>query len=400
MAQKLYEESNIQAIADAIRTKNGTTNTYKTSEMAAAITAIESGGGDPIVTTEDLVLNGDMSYGFAYGRFDWLINKFGDKITTYKISNARHMFSGAGVESIPFDLNFEKNLPATSLFKNCAELKAAPKINSDLSGATNSSVDISELFSGCHNLKYVDNVFNEEDLEPISSIVATGTYSTIKCQSLFNNCYSLRRVPSWLSKIKCSEDSTAYPAKSYNLYSALFALCRTLDEVVDLNVQKCSAALTFNLFDRTFEGCYRVKNITFETNDDGTPFTVQWGNQIIDLTASVGYKESVDPGWFTDYNSGITLDKHVTDDATYQALKDDPDWFTTNIAYSRYNHDSAVATINSLPDTSAYLATAGGTNTIKFKGVAGSATDGGAIETLTAEEIAVATAKGWTVQIV
>jgi hypothetical protein len=62
------------------------------------------------------------------------------------------------------------------------------------------------------------------------------------------------------------------------------------------------------------------------------------------------------------------------------------------VDYARYNHDSAVNTINSLPDTSAY-----GTNTIKFRGIAGSATDGGAINTLTEEEIAVATAKGWTV---
>ena len=70
------------------------------------------------------------------------------------------------------------------------------------------------------------------------------------------------------------------------------------------------------------------------------------------------------------------------------------------MAYSRYNHTSAVNTINSLPDTSAYLATAGGTNTIKFKSNAGSATDGGAISNLTEEEIAVATAKGWTVSLV
>lgn len=42
MAQKLYEESNIQAIANAIRGKNGSTDTYKTSEMAAAISAIET----------------------------------------------------------------------------------------------------------------------------------------------------------------------------------------------------------------------------------------------------------------------------------------------------------------------------------------------------------------------
>ena len=45
MAKKLYEESNIQAIADAIREKNGKTDTYKPSEMAAAITNIPTGGG-------------------------------------------------------------------------------------------------------------------------------------------------------------------------------------------------------------------------------------------------------------------------------------------------------------------------------------------------------------------
>lgn len=41
--QKLYEEESIQAIANAIRLKNGTTETYKPSEMAGAISAL---GGD------------------------------------------------------------------------------------------------------------------------------------------------------------------------------------------------------------------------------------------------------------------------------------------------------------------------------------------------------------------
>ena len=40
--QKLYEESNIQAIANAIRAKNGTETKYKPSEMAEAIGAIEA----------------------------------------------------------------------------------------------------------------------------------------------------------------------------------------------------------------------------------------------------------------------------------------------------------------------------------------------------------------------
>ena len=42
MAKKLYEESSIQAIADAIRAKNGTDATYKPGEMAAAIASIAS----------------------------------------------------------------------------------------------------------------------------------------------------------------------------------------------------------------------------------------------------------------------------------------------------------------------------------------------------------------------
>ena len=47
MANKLYEETNIQAIANAIRAKNGSTDTYNVSEMAAAIQAISTGMSIP-----------------------------------------------------------------------------------------------------------------------------------------------------------------------------------------------------------------------------------------------------------------------------------------------------------------------------------------------------------------
>jgi hypothetical protein len=102
------------------------------------------------------------------------------------------------------------------------------------------------------------------------------------------------------------------------------------------------------------------------------------------------------------YNSGITIDKCIYDDATYQALKNDPDNYVCGYStenphhYSRYDKASAIRTINSLPDVSG----SGGTNTIKFKGEAGLKTDNGAINTMTPEEIAVATAKGWTVSFV
>jgi len=86
----------------------------------------------------------------------------------------------------------------------------------------------------------------------------------------------------------------------------------------------------------------------------------------------------------------------VVDATTYNQMKNNPNWWSASLAYSRYNHTSAVETINTLPDTS-NVANSG--NTIAFKAGAGSGTDGGGIDDLTAEEIAVATAKGWTVSI-
>lgn len=43
MALKLYSDTDIQNIADAIRSKNGLSDTYKVSEMASAISAISGG---------------------------------------------------------------------------------------------------------------------------------------------------------------------------------------------------------------------------------------------------------------------------------------------------------------------------------------------------------------------
>ena len=120
-----------------------------------------------------------------------------------------------------------------------------------------------------------------------------------------------------------------------------------------------------------------------------------WKNQSIDLTNEVGYASTTYTDMTSRYNSGITEDKEVKDDATYQALKNDEDWYSKDFKYSRYNKTSAIETISTLPDVSA-----GSGNTIKFRGGCGSLTDGGAINTMTDAEIAVAAAKGWTVSFV
>lgn len=59
MAKKLYEETDIQAIADSIRGKCGTTCGYKVCDMADAITNIPtSGGSAPVISALEVTENG------------------------------------------------------------------------------------------------------------------------------------------------------------------------------------------------------------------------------------------------------------------------------------------------------------------------------------------------------
>jgi hypothetical protein len=357
-------------------------NAFTPEQMADVISDLA------VVPDEAFHITGDCTNRFANGIQDWLINSYGDRMTTNKLTNASNMFKASQVKSILFELNFGASSNGNKLdrlFTDCESLTEIPKINYAKPSTTE------ELFYGCRNLRYIP-----EDIETWFdwSIIdkATGTYSNYRGRHTFHSCYSLRSIPMGFLN---HNNPYATTSSSYNLFYGLFNSCSSLDEIVGLPLARASEMKwTSNNFSNTFSSCSRLKNMTFATNEDGSPIVANWKSQTIDLSSYVGYSNV--SSYFTAYNSGITADKEVKDDATYQALKNDPDWFSCNVSYSRYNHDSAVATINSLPDTTS----SGGTNTIKFKGASGSATDGGAINTLTAEEIAVATAKGWTVSLV
>lgn len=421
MSKVLVNESSLTGIANAIRGKNGSATTYKPSEMAAAITAI-SGAAEPVIealsvtsngtyTAPDgvdgyspvtvnvpqsggppesaFVLSGNCSYRFANGGWDWFIEQYGNKITTKNIANTINMFDGSlNITNIPFEINFGNGHGYHStayMFRDCRKLITLPKINAL------KVYNMSSIFNSCYRLRTIPEDFADSfDWSYLES--QTGAYTGDESRMFFN-CYSLRSFPNDIIK-----SGNPYVTYNYSYFNNGFYYCYSLDELVNLPIPYINATWTTNAFTNTFNNCCRLKNMTFALQEDGTPYVMNWKTQTIDLSGYVGYSSSANN--IINYNSGITADKEVTDDATYQALKNDADWFTTKVEYSRYNHDSAVATINSLPDTSAYLASAGGTNTIKFKGAAGSATDGGAINTLTEEEIAVATAKGWTVTLV
>ena len=371
-------------IANAIRQKGGTTEKLTLDAMPTAISALSTGGDIP---DEAFVISGDCRYWNYNGSWDKFITAYANKWSTNNIMDASYMFNRSKLEIIPFELNFDSSrerVNATYIFSGSNRLIELPSLN-------NLKIDtLNSMFYDCERVRIIpENYTDTWDWSYMET--RTNNYSC-SMSNMFAYCYSLRSTP--MNVIK---SGNPYAINNYSYFYTGFTSCYVLDELNNLPMPYSKATWTSNAFNETFKRCHRLKNITFALLN-GQPYVVKWKSQVIDLSPYIGYSDGIVS--ILNYNSGITADKEVVDDATYQALKGNPDWFSCNIAYSRYNHDSAVATINTLPDTSAYLASAGGTNTIKFKGESGSATDGGAINTLTEAEIAVATAKGWTVSLV
>lgn len=378
MAIVLTDNTNYQNIANAIRNKNGSSDTYSPSQMATAINNIPSGGRGP--TPAELALTGECDYRFYDGKWDWFLTKYGSQITTNNVGNCNCMFQNTQLQSIPFNINFgDSMVNLGSMFSGASFLRTLPYLYNPKPN------DISYIFGNMYYLRNIPNdYFDTWDFSASTKGIKTGR--------IFSYCYSLRKMPeNFFNRFELQNGYSTSIASYFGL-NVLADSCYSLDELTNITFNPLWKG-TSSQMGGTVSNCYRLKDFKFKLNQDNTPKTGLFKNQIFDFSNHTGWGNY--ESYILDYNSGITSAKKITDAASYQALKDDPDWYTLDVNYSRYNHDSAVNTINTLPDTSAT-----GTNTIKFKGQAGALTDGGAINTLTTQEIAVATAKGWTVAFV
>ena len=316
----------------------------------------------PLPPESAFKITGNCNNRFSYDGWNWFINTYGDKITTENITAAQSMFSNNTLERLPFIINLSNSCSTDSMFKGCTNLVELPIIN-NLSPATS-------LFYNCQKLTSLNN--NKFTAIP----------SNVQFYMAFQSCYTLRSIGNILDNIP----DVAPGVSIYGFYDT-FKNCYSLEEATNLPFVYSTYGGNY-AFGSCFNYCCSIREITFRNQ----VVTAKVKSCTLDLNIFVGWIHNA-----SEYiNIGHSIEKKVTDDASYQALKNDPEWWSDVPEYSRYNHDSAVNTINSLPDVSGI----GIINTIKFKGVSGSATDGGAINTLTAEEIAVATAKGWTVTLV
>ena len=363
----------LTSIANAIREKGGTTDKLTLDAMPNAIATLPSGGG----SGDDGVPNpieytGDCSSLFIGTRNLWILENFLERIEIKKVSTASSMFMNNTALKLPAVSQQGSYTNWTGAFNGSAAREIGAITNFYPTYCNN-------MFQNCYYLRNCPEFINPK----LFAVNSTG----YNHGSMFNRCYSLRNVDEELMKCIQTKSTT-----SYNAYYNLFNYCVSLDEVKNINPMNATT-MSMNTFSSTFNYCCRLKRITFALQENGTPYTVSWSAQTIDLSKYTGWAGAANSDtYILNYNSGITAADEDSD------WSNNPNYWSKQFMNSRFNHTSAVELINTLPDASAYLEEKGSANnTIKFYTNAGSATPGGSVSALTEEEIAVAAAKGWSI---
>lgn len=96
------DDTNLKSIADAIREKNGTEETYKPSEMATAISEIETGGADALIerTATDITSNATVIAENAFSYYRTLLSADFPLATTVD-TNGFYYCSGLKTLNLP-----------------------------------------------------------------------------------------------------------------------------------------------------------------------------------------------------------------------------------------------------------------------------------------------------------
>lgn len=405
MAMKLINETSLVAIGDAIRAKNGSSDTYSPAEMATAISNISGGGQTvevvPSIFTTFNDMRGDYLFTGQIGKK--LLNNYLNQITFTDMEDMPYAFAELqtggdniyptqNIQGYPTDLSslhiyFKDNsnnaasyggyINIQSMFENAHKIQLIPNFHFTNTGVYNCS----RMFYNAQSIINVDDFMN--------NLIFLQTTQGV-CNGMFYNAHLIKHIPH-LEKLKpIITTNSNYSNKT--VYSDGFGYCYELQELLNLPVWSPTTAPTGNFFYNSFDQCSSLGRFVFEMNN-GQPIVANWKKQTVNLTNYIGYFQRIS------YVKDTTIPV-VIDAATYNQYKNDM-YHTASLSYSRYNHTSAVETINSLPDCSATAGTSGNDmNTIKFKSGSGADTDGGDIANLTSQEIAVATAKGWNVVIV
>nr|DAH61379.1 MAG TPA: hypothetical protein [Caudoviricetes sp.] len=233
---------------------------------------------------------------------------------------------------------------------------------------------------------------NNEKLEEVNDdlfdFIVNMTAMTNKTSGFFGPCYNLKKLPSSIYRLQIDQAST-------NMYWGISNLVNL--RRIDIPLCMSSSPTGFMVYNSDFSNLSSLEHFIV-TNPNNVVYTGAASSNssylTLNLSNYVGYFNGTTyANRVTDIADGTR--PRVTNDEEY-ALYKDQDYWTTSLLYSHYNKTAAIETLQSLPDMTGW----GFNFVVKFQGNSGSKTDGGSIQSMTDEEIAIATNKNWTVQFV
>ena len=405
MAYSLENTTDLIALGNAIREKTGDNETMTIAEMTTAVADLEVGGGAELDLPDTIVIK-NLAYLCQEGRFDWALDneeiydrlQFGLARDYYRPNSTQVQYAFQGIgESQTGTIHFydlsDKTIYITDVngytlqyfFNNAQYLRELPSISVWEDSRNN--------YHGCTNMSYI--FAGAENLNKISSNFFDNVtiHSGAVFQGICQNCYRLKSIPNnFLAEKIYNIDPFSTTNMSRSIFVATFQNCYNLQAIYGMPYHS-SSSTTINANNytlNTFQNCYMLRHLTFymPNNQIGT-FNAK-GITFDLTTAGSGFVSQT----YMDTSEYVVLTAE-----NYLTEKDNLNAYNTtqNVGGYVYNRQSAIETINSLPDTTA----GGGVNTIKFKADAGSwGGDLYNMSKLSESEIAVATAKGWTVAII
>lgn len=271
---------------------------------------------------------------------------------TSNVTNMEDLFSGCRfLKSIPA-MNTQNVTNMSMMFFKCEKLSSVPALD------TSNVTDMSGMFSSCHSLVEIpalntSNVTNMGlmfvECESLTTVPLLNTSNVTEMGGMFSGCHSLVEIP------------TLDTSKGKFL-AAMFAGCSSLKQIPLLNTKSCTN------INGMFEGCTSLETVP-----------------ILDAS-NVGDISKI----FKDCPSLVMLGGLKNLGMSYSSayyIHENKREYTLDLSYSPLlTHDSLMNIINNLYD-------------IKSKGVKPQTLQLGDTNKakLTAEEIAIATNKGWNV---
>lgn len=258
MAKKLYEESNIQAIADAIREKTGTDTKYNTSEMIQGINDVE----------------------YAIGLSHWKAITRDGKRTEWRGADGYTPFMYTDYSGVKFPKPIAMTGSVDRTFRLYKGKIMPRKQDIDMSGVTS----VNSTFS------YIYSISGGGVIIPDYGIPAMDLYT-----STYNNAQSVKTI----ELIRSHKDTT---------FTTTFNSCNTLEDVrfegvIGTNISFPNSPLTvdslkdiiLHLYDYSVEAPY-IYTVTFKASafavlddegltaswidKDGTPGLCTWEEYI------------------------------------------------------------------------------------------------------------------------